>query len=394
MLTLCELRMIMTTTTVEQPTSEATTAEVFLNEHVILVSPTISLWQGQYQLPVQKLKTELADQTLASKHITTPKAKLLTDDSPLDRRGVAWKKRFNQIDSALSKLKQQYTLSFSINGIRILPRNKIGVFMDKLYGTTVGQLRRQLEANTLSHTESRIVQNMLDGEFSQAQPSTMVLYPRNRDKPLTMVLKETVDEFVADYANVRAQLANSPVWAAVQAKVPKTAEEMRRKFGLHVTPIEIASGSLTKGSTDEMLMHTDVVRSACRQHVSAAIEAMISEPREELDNAIGALQTLITNDGVVSEASYAPIRRAIDKIRMFEFVANDELRQKMTMLQTQLNTTRPASVRNNRNLANVFNSQLGAIREEVASEAARTAAVTEFVERRGRAIGLLDDTEG
>jgi hypothetical protein len=381
----------MTMQTVEDPTADATMAEVFLNEHVILVSPTISLWQGQYQLPSQKLKTELADQTLESKHITTPKAKLLTDDSPVDRRGVAWKKRFSQIDSTLSKLKDTYTIPFHINGIRILPRGKIGEFMDALYGTTVGHLRRKLESGSFRVHEERAVRQLLDGEFAQADPSTMVLYPRDRVKPLAMVLRDTVDEFVGDYDNVRAQLSTSPVWASVHTKVPRDAAAMRHKFSLSVTPIEIASGSLTKGTTDEMLMHTDVVRSACRQQVSAAIESMISAPRAELDEAINNLQTLIANEGAVSAGSYMPIRRAIEKIRMFEFVADDDLKQKMSQLQTQLDTNRPTSVRDDRALASVFSQQLGEIREAVSSEVARATAVAEFVERRGRAIGLLDD---
>ena len=253
---------------IAKPTADATTAEVFLNDHVILVCPTISLWQGQYQLPAKRLKTELADQTLESKHITTPKAKLLTDDSPRDRHGVAWKKRFSQIDTALTKLKAQFTIPFTINGIRILPRCKIAEFMDQLYGTSIGQLRRKLESGMYRERESRIVQNMLDGEFAQASASTMVWYPRDRVKPLAMALRDTVDEFVADYPGVLRQLEQSPVWEAVQAKVPKTADAMRHKFSLHVTPIEIASGSLTKGTTDEMLMHTDIVQALSLIHIS------------------------------------------------------------------------------------------------------------------------------
>jgi len=369
------------------------TSQEFLSQNVVLLCPTISAWKGFYQLPSEKTRTFVSEEAIDSGEITTPRAKLLTDTYPVDRRGVAWKKRFQKVDAGLTRLKDQYSVRFPINGVRVVPKNKVAQFLHLLYGETVGGLARQRDSLLESAAYSERAQlDDVNERFERVKhlpPSTPLFDPSRETQSLAYELWQTATEFCDNLDDVWKQIADhSNVWAQVNERIPRDRKSMMSKFSLDVVRIELASDTATLGSTEDLLAQSDVVRDTCRRRVSEAIEEMISEPRNMLADALANLHELISRDGKVSEKSFGPVRNAIAKIRLFDCVADDALLEKMTELENRLDGTVAKTLTSTTAASNGFSSAIDAFRNEVLTAEARVAASARFDGRSPRALSM------
>lgn len=326
-----------------------------LQRRVLLLAPTFGCWRGMYQLSEDRVDVKLDNQTVRSEDVTTPRAILMKDTCPVDRNGTAWKKRFRDIEKQHQKLIDEFSVPFPIHGCRIIPKAKGREFFDRLIGPT---------------TDSGHPVGKRDGRLLLGIEKQAIAYQ----------LAKAADEFCSELTSVFAQIAtdNPKVWAEVQDRVPATLVDMREKFYVDAVPIELAGGEFSEVTQEDLADHSAIVREACHRKVNEAIESMVREPREQLAKALASLHELISRDGRVTERSFGPVRAAIAKIRLFDFVANDELLQQINAMEARLEITKAAELDSVTAANNGFSTALQALRTEITSAEQQAADLARF----------------
>lgn len=382
------------TTALEEDNVIVATRQEALEKSVLLLCPTIGWWRGQYQLPRASTETRTNGQAVDQDDVTTPRAKLMTDTYPLDRNGTPWKKRFQAIESRLSALKERYSVPFPIPGVRIVPKIRGQEMLNELYGMTLGRLERHIKKARDEydyHRETKLLEirdEAVRKLGEHATPDTPV-YDADKlpdEQSIAYCLHEAASEFCLNWPDIREQISRkNNVFVHVESKIPYNGSFMKEKFYLDVVPIELAGGSAHMVDEECLAEHEDVVREALRRRIDEAVESMVAAPRQQLADALTGLKDLIARDGRVSTKSFAPVHAAIQKIRLFEFVANDELLAKMRQLERQLETTVPSSLNNESAAASGFSAAIDSFMAEVENETKRTADISTFG-RQHRAI--------
>lgn len=360
-----------------------------LERSVLLLCPTIGWWKGQYQLPRGNTEVRSEGSVVDKDDVTTPRTKLMTDAYPVDRHGVAWKKRFQKIESRLSALKDRYSVPFPIQGVRIVPKARGQELMDEMYGLTIGRLRRRIAQAVEDGDEGAadVLQRRLDEALringGTAPANTPVFDPTKSEdgQSIAYDLHMAALEFCNDWPAIRNQIQNkNAVFSQVESKVPMNGGVMKTKFALDVVPVELA-GRLGDSHTldqDDLAEHNETVREACRRRVEEAIEEMIRSPRQQLADALQNLKDLIARDGKVTMKSFNPVREAIAKLRMFSFVANDEMMQQINNLEQRLNITVPSSLDSVTAASNGFSAAIEGFMQEVQNAQAQERDMEQF----------------
>jgi len=371
-----------------------------LEQHVILLCPTIGWWRGQYQLPQEKTETTTSGQQLDSQDITTPRAKLMTARCPVDANGVPWQKRFQAIESRLNAVKNRYSVPFPITGVRIVPKDRGKALFDELYGLTYGQLRESIDNMRddllpvpMTYNQKLQANNTAKSEFgNDLSDTTPIFNPAVGDEQsVAYVLERAKREFCNDWTYIRRQIADSnKVFQHVSSKVPISGKDMAKKFYLDVVPIEIAGSQTNELSSESLRAHHDVVKEVCRRRVEAAIDEMIAEPRNQLAQALAGLQELIARDGKVTAKSFNPVRAAIEKIRMFDFVANDTLMHQIRLLEQRIDSSHPRDLSSTQAAQSGFTAAITAFMNEVTDENQRHQDALRF--GRARRVVIRKDT--
>jgi len=359
----------------------------FLDDNVVLLCPTFSYWRGQYQLSLDGIKTTVGEIEVDFAQVTAPRAKLLTDAYPLDKEGTPWKKRFNQIESALTKLKQRYSVPFPINGVRIIPKAKVTSFLDAIYGNTVASLKYRFE-NTPDSDPFYVSTKDAYERVKHLPDMTPLPDNSKEEQSLAYQLWTTAQDFVANLDDVWDQLSKkSVVWESVKSRVPRSGADMLSRFRIDVVPIELATRTITAGSTADLLKHKDVVQETCRRRVADAIEAMVSEPRQQLGEALANLSDLIARDGKLTSRSFQPVREAIAKIRLFDCVADEDLMLQIDAMEKRLNVTTPKLLNTANAASSGFSAAINSLYTEIDSADAKANALNKAM-GRVRAIKL------
>ena len=326
-----------------------------LQSAVLLLSPTLSYWRGSYQLSSKKTSILLSGHTVEANSVTTPHCVLLTDQYPRDRANVPWKKRLQSIASRHVAVVERYSVAFPIRGVRIIPKSRGDAFFRELFGPSLGGLRREYLRNVSAYGEGHDLTVAVRNRFkhgSEASPGCDDTCPiadeLSETQSVAYELRRATVEFGEDLSRILRDIqehTDAEVWEDVKHKIPRSPKDMCEKFNLDVVPIELAGSAESREVTsDDLAAHADVVRAACQRKVSEAIENMIAEPRQQLADAIAQLAGLVDRSGRVTAKSFRPITSAIEKIRAFAFIANSELLERITELETRLDHTLPSSL--------------------------------------------------
>ncbi len=365
-----------------------------LERRVLLLCPTIGWWKGMYQLPRQNTETTSDGRVVNKDDITTPRAKLVTDKYPVDRNGIPWKKRFQKLESRLGALKEEYSVPFPIQGVRVVPKTKGQELMDRMYGLTLGRLRtreqrlRDAGENYTADRIARQIEEVLMVEGADAPNNTPVYDSTRQTQSIAYDLHVAAKEFCTDWEQIRAQIqSENAVFDQVESRVPRNAGIMRTKFHLDVVPVELAGGiGASQLTQDDLAEHNSIVQEACHRRVEEAIEQMIEGPRDQLAGALASLRELINRDGRVTPKSFKPVRAAIAKIRMFDFVANDALLAQINQLEHRLNITQPNALDRITAAQNGFDAAIEGFMAEVTNAQAQAHDIQEF----GREFRAID----
>lgn len=321
-------------------------------DNVMMVSPNLGVWRGNYMLPQSKVVIQYSGQDLDQDSITSPQTRLINDKWPLDSSNTPWIKRFRDIKQAQVRLLNKYSVCSGITGVRIIPKSAGVEFFPQLIGPTVGELKEELTRPDITDSAKASIEQRLrvaQEKSSQFVDETPVYNPaRDSDEQsVAYQLHLLAEEFCDQMPDVFEQIQRNEkeeVWAAVKDRLPKTREEMRSKFYCGTIPIEFATGGeadRVKVTHRELQRYQSVVTASVRTAVDEAIENMIAQPRAELAKAINSMTELISRDGRVTERTFAPVRRAIDKLRMFSFVATDDMMQEIKKLETMMDRQVP-----------------------------------------------------
>jgi len=309
------------------------------NEHVTLMAPELHYWKGQYHLNrSEDVTVAVAGHAIEKRHTTTPQVKLLECSDFL----VDWKKRFQKIDSSKSRVVEKYSTPFPITGVRVIPFTALENLWDELIGPTVGTV-------LLAKEDAR-------GELPLEEQS--VAYR----------LKVTADEFCDEYDRVIAEIRENiepTIWEHVRKKIPN-AHVLRGKFSLDVTPVRIAGVDADQQIGLEAIReHESVVQQAVARKVEEAVEGMLVGPRQQLATALENLRDVIARNGKVTERSFRPVREAINKVRLFRFMANEDLLEQINTMEQRLNTTTATSLDDTTAATNGMYDAIEALQGEV-----------------------------
>lgn len=389
-----------------QEEQELVTRQEALEQRVLLISPTLGWWVGRYQLPRKNTEVTTGGQTARKTDITTPCAVLMTDSYPVDSEGKSWKKRFTKINSKLSTIKEKFSVPFPIKGVRIIPKSRGREFMSELYGLTLGRLRGQHQRavddgqvevaatlqtriNDIVHREQKYRKN---GEPIPVSDRIPVFdYAKGtkiKDQSVAYQLHNAASEFCDNWVSIRKQIKfRNTMFNKVEHKVPGPNADMRSKFHLDVVPVELASQHAAELTQDDLDEHSVIVQEACQRRVEEAIDEMISGPRQQLAEALATLHELIQRDGRLTQRSFNPVRNAIAKVRMFDFVASDELLEQIKDMETRLNKTTPTALDSVTAANNGFSEAITAFMNEVQDED-RAATDSRRFGREFRSIDL------
>jgi hypothetical protein len=354
----------MSTMTLEAEPHELVHArQQLLQQRVLLLAPTFGWWRGYYQLSDKRVKIKLDDKEVSGGDVTTPRSILMKDDCPKDSEGKAWKKRFLEVERKEKSLIESFSVAFSVNGVRLVPKSRARELFEKLIGP--------IDQNGVPQPQ------MQDGRPLPLDQQSVAYQ-----------LRYTALEFCRNLPSIIEQIrhSNPDVWEAVEGRVPQTYDEMLDKFYVDAVPIELAGGTGSEVTQADLADHEVVVREACRRKVEEAVEEMVSAPRQDLAEALAGLQELIARDGRVTSKSFNPVRNAIAKIRLFDFVANEDLMAQIDSLEHRLNITTASTLDRVTAASSGFAAALQAVQTEI-SDARRQS---EDIERFGRDLRGID----
>lgn len=331
-------------TTMAEPLSTGRSPAASLQERVLLVAPTMGYWKGHYKL--RGAKITIGGEEIDKKKTTTPQTKLM-ESSEYTK---AWEKKFLELDNERNTIVGSFSRTFPITGVRIIPRTAAAAFFDALIGKT-------------------------DDEGRPVYDST-----KSGKQSLAFRLQEEANSFVENYDRVITEIRrNQPaeIWNYVNKHIPPKGE-MRDKFYLDVMPIELQGSGAEQVTRGDLEQYDHLVRQSTMRMVDDAVAEMIAGPRNELAKALEDLHDLISRDGRVRDSSFNGVRNAISQIRLFSFVANDELLAKIRELDQRIGNIDATAIDSVTAANNGLLTALTAMKQEVTDEVKRAEDVEKF----------------
>lgn len=288
--------------------------------HVQIIDPDVGWWSGRFVLT--DADTTVGGETVNKKHITKPQVKLLESSDSLRR----YHDQFRSLSSEASAIIDYYTEVFPIRGLRMVPTAKLRDLMYELVG--------KIEYGAPVYDTQRYVSRT----NSDAQS---VAYRFN----------QLADDFCTNWFSLVQDMeagVETSIWNRVRKRIPGP-DHLRAKFFLRVSRLQINLG----GSADELVgalsmqsndEYSSYMRESLQRQIDEAVGQLVAGPRQALVDAINDLDNLIMRDGRVTARSFGPVRDAIDKIRMFGFIANDDLLNQIARLERVMGNTVPTSL--------------------------------------------------
>lgn len=296
----------------DQPTSN------ILN-HVQIIDPDIGWWSGRFAL--KDADTTVGGETVDKKHITRPQVKLLESTDQLRR----FQERFRKLSGEANSIIDYYTETFPIRGLRMVPVDKLRNMMYELIG--------KIEYGIPTYDTGRYVPRTSSDEQS-------VAYRFN----------QVADEFCQQWSELVSGMQRNievSLWEHVRKRLPGP-DHLRGKFFLRVSRLQVnlggtseLAGTLAMQSTDD---YSTYMRESLQRQIDEAVTQLVAGPRQALVDSLNDLDSLIMRDGRVTTKSFGPVRDAIDKIRMFGFIANDDLLKEIDRLERVMGTTTPSTL--------------------------------------------------
>lgn len=307
--------------------------EEIVNEKIILITPSLKMWRGQYELKTDDTEVLLDGKTVDNKDITTPRVRLFTKTGPVDPWNRPWLERLNEMSSDMERVKKKYSLPYNLGVARILPSSRLGHFLEFLFGAYGSP------------------DNPDYGSFAQR-------------------LQQIGDEMADQYNDLLSYWSKRDYWSRIEDRVPDK-NQVRNRF-------KVSVGTLNIGLTDGVKSHllereASIVAKTCRSQVQDLVASLIEEPRRAIVDECAKLNAVLQTNQKFSERSFNAVREAIEKFRMFEFIADEDVLQKLLELETAVNSTDPKQLGSNADASAALRNAIVDIGAAVRESIERTA---------------------
>ena len=152
-------------------------------------------------------------------------------------------------------------------------------------------------------------------------------------------LREYVRDEIAGDINsfheaIRAQLGDTDAYREASRHIP-TRDHMLRHTAVEFTVLPL---NLRAEEAEEV--NVSATRQRARQRTAelseAIAESVVAEPRAELVRTLDALHELMSRDGQVKSNSVEPVKRAIEKLRVFGSMGDARLDRRIRELEQQI----------------------------------------------------------
>jgi hypothetical protein len=148
------------------------------------------------------------------------------------------------------------------------------------------------------------------------------------------VRDEIAGDISAFHEAIREQLGDTDAYREAARHIP-TREHMLRHTAVEFTVLPL---NLRVEEAEEVNVSATRRRARARtQELSEAIaESVVAEPRAELVRTLDALHELMSRDGQVKSNSVEPVKRAIEKLRVFGSMGDASLDRRIRELEQQI----------------------------------------------------------
>lgn len=256
--------------------------------------------------------------------VRMPPVHLITKHYPVRSDGRLWHEAFSSVLSHVNSAKELFTFPSPLVGVRQLAKG------------TEQQYRDRIDFIRSDH--------------------------------LQPIVDEFVDSFDEHIVPQWAAKLSSAVWNQVVGKIP-SGRELRPKFGLSTAELRV--GELFEVGT----------------MIQESLDMLLSGVREEIAVCSSALRDVISNNRRITAASFAPLQRAIEKVKMFEFALTPTLASEIEEVGEWLSQRDIPALREDDNLRSAAGTILGRIIETAKQELA-SIDVPASALRRNRRIDV------
>ena len=340
--------------------------EHFLDK-VFLVCPSMGWWRGMFPLPKDDVKIQIQGVELDQDRLTRNSLRLLRKDGPFNRAGQPWVSVFSSLEGERQAMFADGYIQFAVRGVYCVPKNKYHHLMARLYGK-------------LEPDEKGVQRPVYDSSIPSDEPQSLA-YRFNL----------AADEFAQDFPQIaeaiKAELKNHE-WKLVEKYLP-SPKSIRSRFYIHVNLLGLSNVTLTEAAelSEYSRAVTEMTAQAARARVQQAIETMVAEPRQQLADALSHL-TEVARGGHANARSYGRVREAIEKLRTYEFLSNDDIHRRLSELETRLVETPAARLSSDADVRDQFESFAGEVVRELTDATAQEADASAFSGYNARRIDL------
>lgn len=195
-------------------------------------------------------------------------------------------------------------------------------------------------------------------------------------------LKKVVEDWTSEEGRLHDAIRDkvgSTVYNLARKHIP-TRSQLRQATGIDAVSIPIGSAITDVASTNEREFLRNA-RERTGEMLTQITENLFAQPREELAEAVRNLKELIERDGRVTSKSIAPVRRAFEKLKLFDFVSDDTLRAEISTLEKKLDGVTPIEQTKDTATSNGLLDALKSVHTAAISDASITTQVQKYQRR-------------
>jgi hypothetical protein len=199
---------------------------------------------------------------------------------------------------------------------------------------------------------------------------------------LASKLKKVVEDWTAEEGRLHDAIRDKvgdTVYALASKHIP-TRTQLRQATGIDAVSIPIGAAITNVVSVNEREF-LKAARERTGDMLAQITENLFAQPREELAEAVRNLKELIERDGRVTSRSIAPVRRAFEKLSLFDFVSDDTLREQIAALGKKLDSVTPTEQTKDVATSNGLLDALKSVHTAAISDASIEAQVQKYQRR-------------
>lgn len=256
--------------------------------HVLIVAASTHYWRGSNQIEEAEVNVKGVGKVDAA----------VTSNARWKLLPPAWRERFHAIETAVRRLvDSHHAIPFPIPGVRFVP-------IARAEGLFAGLRGAQARMEALAE------------EFASEA------------------------NYAAMRTALRSSLDNDDAWSMVEKLLP-TRHALKSKC--RVTWVVVPIGTPAEDALADPAGYVREAREATRQMIAESVCTLLTEPRREIAEAVGNLVNLLEKEGkrAVRSASLNNVIAAFDKLRSYEFLADDDLLAKMKTAERELKGLTP-----------------------------------------------------